>query len=243
MIVCIPTKGRPNTATYKLFEASGVEFYHFVEPQELSAYDVPNKIDIGANDKGVTYVRNFITNWARANGHRYISAVDDDITEFGRAKNNKAVKWPNADALLQVFDFFERGYWAVGGINQRQFAWSEKKNYRINNGKVNGVNMLDTKRCTWDYAQIGKEDRDHLMQCLDNRENFIYFPKTFYTCPPVGTNAGGLHEYYASGKDEAAAHELCQRWGKYAKIVNQFGRVDVRLDYKQKALDMGLKVL
>jgi hypothetical protein len=243
MIVCIPTKGRPSTATHKLFKANGVDVYHFVEPQDLSAYDVPNMVDIGANDKGVTYVRNFISNWARANGHRYICVVDDDVTEFGRAKNNKAVKWPDAEALLQVFDFFERGYWALGGINQRQFAWSEKKNYRINSGKVEILNMMDLNRCSWDYREGGKEDRDYLMQCLDNRENFIFFPRTFLSCPAIGTNEGGLHEYYTSGADNEAAHGLCERWGKYAKIKEQFGRVDVKLDYKQKALDVGLKVV
>jgi ATP phosphoribosyltransferase len=35
MICFIPTKGRLNTKTYKLFEAVGIEVYHFIEPQEI----------------------------------------------------------------------------------------------------------------------------------------------------------------------------------------------------------------
>ena len=46
MIVCIPTKERPQTKTYKLFEEAGITPYHFIEPQDYDSYDVPNKICI-----------------------------------------------------------------------------------------------------------------------------------------------------------------------------------------------------
>lgn len=64
MIVCIPTKGRTQTKTYKLFENVGIKVYHFIEPQEIETYDVPNKINIKKNNKGIGYVRNFILQWA-----------------------------------------------------------------------------------------------------------------------------------------------------------------------------------
>ena len=48
MIVCIPTKGRPNTKTHLLYEKSkDVKVYHFIEPQDYEKYNVDNKIDIG----------------------------------------------------------------------------------------------------------------------------------------------------------------------------------------------------
>lgn len=46
MICYIPTKGRLNTNTYKLFEKVGIDVYHFIEPQEVDKYNVPNKISI-----------------------------------------------------------------------------------------------------------------------------------------------------------------------------------------------------
>ena len=46
MICFIPTKGRYNTKTYKLFQEVGIQFKHFVEPDELHLYQVPNKISI-----------------------------------------------------------------------------------------------------------------------------------------------------------------------------------------------------
>ena len=59
MIVCIPSRKRPDTKTWKLFADAGYEVYHFLEPQDFTDYDVPNKINIGENNKGLMYVRNF----------------------------------------------------------------------------------------------------------------------------------------------------------------------------------------
>lgn len=243
MIICIPSKGRHRTTTYQLFEASGFTVYHFIEPQEMHLYEVPNKVDIGATGNGMSWVRNFINRWARENGHQFICVCDDDITSFGTVQNKVAVKQPNAEALKKVFAFFEKGQFATGGINLRQFAWSESKKVKVNNGKMEMLHMLNLEKAKWDYCKGGKQDRDYLMQCFDNRQNHVFFAQTFLAAPAVGTNKGGCHDYYATGKDKEAVDYLCQRWGKYAKRIKQYGRHDVRLDYKQKAKDMGLKVI
>jgi len=46
MICFIPTKGRLKTKTYKLFQDVGIEVKHFIEPQEIEKYNVPNKVSI-----------------------------------------------------------------------------------------------------------------------------------------------------------------------------------------------------
>lgn len=33
--ICIPSKGRPDTKTYKIFEKLGYEVYLFLEPQDI----------------------------------------------------------------------------------------------------------------------------------------------------------------------------------------------------------------
>ena len=53
MICYIPTKGRVNTKTYKLFEEVGIKVYHFIEPKEIDDYNVPNKVSIEKNDKEI----------------------------------------------------------------------------------------------------------------------------------------------------------------------------------------------
>jgi glycosyltransferase involved in cell wall biosynthesis len=243
VIICIPTKGRPETSTYKLFEASGHEVHHFIEPQDFDDYAVPNKVNIQANDQGLVYARNFIMDWARGNGHQFICMCDDDMTEFGVAVNNRCVSQPGADALSAPIAAFEKAGAAIGGFNARQYAWSEKKSYRLNAGKSEGVVLMNMRKIYWRYRGGMKQDRDFLMQCLDNRQNFIFFPKVYYGTPVIGTNKGGLHEQYATGVDAKAAYTLQKRWPEYSKIIEQHGRIDVRLDYKRKAADMGLKVI
>ena len=56
MICYIPTKDRQKTATYKLFEKVDIPVLHFIEPKDYESYKVPNKINIGQNDKGISYV-------------------------------------------------------------------------------------------------------------------------------------------------------------------------------------------
>ena len=243
MIICIPTLGRYSTKTYQLFESSGFTVYHFVEPQEFTKYNVPNMVDIKSSGMGISFVRNFINEWARINDHKFICVCDDDVNHFGKASNNKAVKMEGAEALKPVFNLFERSDFALAGVNQRQFAWSEKKSYRVNTGKMEVLQIINTKKAKWKFCEEGKEDRDYLMQCLDNRCNFVFFPKVFHSSPKIGSNQGGLHEYYQLKKDTESAYFLARKWGNYAKIVKHYGRVDCKLDYAQLAKDRGLKVI
>lgn len=95
MIACIPTKGRPKTKTYKLFEDVGIKVFHFIEPQDIESYNVPNKISILENDKGVGYARNFILNYCRNNSIELCIMCDDDIDSFGEVVNGKTIKKGN----------------------------------------------------------------------------------------------------------------------------------------------------
>ncbi len=242
MIVFIPSKGRNDTVTHKLFIASGFKVYHFIEPDEIESYNVPKKIDIKLNNQGMSYVRNFMLDYARDNGIKHFIACDDDITHFGKAKGGRAIKGDNADDLVPVFKVFCKSDLAMAGINQRQFAWSEKKTYKLNYGKVEGCSFFNSEIITWRYKENSKEDRDFMMQCLDNRENFAFFCKVFFNTTAIGTNIGGLHDQYKSKADSIWAKKLLMDWPKYAKIINQYGRTDCKLDYKQKAKDMGLVV-
>lgn len=243
MIALIPTKGRPQTQTHRLFEASGFTVYHFIEPQDAAAYSVSNPIILPQNDQGITYARNFMLDWSREQGFHSFVCCDDDITHFGTAQNGKARKGNAADDLIVPLQVFTKSNAALGGLNQRQFAWNEKKPYRVNTGKVNGCFFLNMRQIGWRYRADTKEDIDFIMQCLDHRRNFLFFGRVFYDTPAIGTNEGGLHQLYAAKRDVDWAHRVRKDWPEYAKIIQQYGRVDVRLDYKRKALDMGLEVI
>ena len=91
MICFIPSKGRPNTKTHKLFEDAGIEVIHFLEPQDYNRYKHKNKINIGKNDQGIGFVRSFMLNYAKQNSHKWVLMCDDDVTSFGVYKN-KTIK-------------------------------------------------------------------------------------------------------------------------------------------------------
>jgi len=243
MIAFIPSKGRPSTKTHEMFEASGFKVYHFIEPKDFDGYDVKNKINIGADDQGITFVRNFMLDFARTNEIKHFIVCDDDVNKFGIVEGSRAVSLPNAEALLKPFNIFKKSDFALGGINQRQFAWSEKKNYRVNTGKVECCIFCQTDLITWRYKEDTKEDRDFVMQCLDNRQSFVSFSRVHLNMPAIGTGPGGLNDHYQNNSDAAWARKLVIDWPGYAKLIKQYGRTDAKLDYKQKAKDMGLKVI
>jgi len=83
MICFIPTKNRVNTKTYKLFNEVGIEVKHFIEPQEIDLYTVPNKVSILENDKGIGYVRQFMLDYAKSNNFEWVLFCDDDVNSFG----------------------------------------------------------------------------------------------------------------------------------------------------------------
>ena len=245
MIVCIPSLGRCETKTYRLFEQSGFEVFHFLEPQEMLDYNVPNKVSIEAKGKGIVYVRNFIKSWAKNNGHTHVCVCDDDVNHFGKAIQKRSRKFPGADVLKEIFVKFQQSGAAVGGINQRQYAWSETKSYKINRGKVEQLCLLNLGKVLWDYDEscAGKEDKDFVMQCIKNKQSFLFFPKVFLSAPVIGTNDGGLNWFYSQKKDGEAACRLASKWPKYSKIIKKKGRIDCRLNYEAFAKDQGLRVV
>lgn len=135
MICYIPTKGRPNTKTYKLFQESGIEVFHFIEPQEMCLYEVPNKISIEKDNQGISYVRNFMLNYAKQNNEDWVIFCDDDVQAFGQYKENKSTKI-TSEIWIKILEQAKKLPFEMYGINYRQHALHERKEYSINNCTV-----------------------------------------------------------------------------------------------------------
>ncbi|QDP51100.1 MAG: putative beta-glucosyl-HMC-alpha-glucosyl-transferase [Prokaryotic dsDNA virus sp.] len=230
MICYIPTKGRFNTKTYKLFNDVGIEVIHFVEPQEFEEYDVPNKVNIKENDKGVTYVRNFMLNYAKENNEEWVIFSDDDVSSFG-IYNGKTVK---KDASIW-FDILERAKklpFELIGINYTQHAWHEKTSYSVNRKFAEVCVLMNVKKIDWKYEENTKEDRDFQLQTIKNGNGVLRFNHFWFSCPNVGSNEGGLFELYQNKRDIEWAKNITKKWHPYAKLVNKKGRIDARIDIK-----------
>lgn len=235
MIVCIPTKGRPNTKTYKLFEDVGIKVFHFVEPQELSKYRVPNLIDIEQNNRGIAYVRNYILQWAQKNNHEWIIMCDDDVSDFGIAVNNKCVT-KDASIWFSVKDKAEKLPFELYGLNYRQHAWHENKSYSVNKSFVEVCVLMNTYKINWQYRKEYnlKEDRDFVLQTIKKGNGVIKFLKLFYNTPSVGSK-GGLYDQYQSKIDEESARKMCYEWQPFATLQKKQNRIDVKVDIKALA--------
>lgn len=234
MIACIPTKGRYTTKTYKLYEEAGIEYLHFVEPQDYDRYDVPNKVNICANNMGIAYVRNYILQYAKKNEHRYIIMSDDDITDFGVSIDKKCYT-KDASIWNYVLEKAKKLPYAMYGINYRQHAWEKDGLYRINTRMIEVCVLLDISKITWGYRDVYnlKEDRDFVLQSIKYSDGCIKFTKLFYNAPALGKSVGGLSESYKNNEDGIAAKRMCAEWHPFSKMINISGRLDVKIDMRR----------
>lgn len=241
MVCFIPTKNRKKTKTFTLFQAVGIECYHFIEPQEYDDYHVPNKINIGKNDMGVTYVRNFMLDYAKKNSIDWIIICDDDVTSFGYY-NGKTVK-KDASIWKDIQEKCKKLPYELIGINYVQHAWHEKDSFSVNRKFAEVCVLMNIKKINWKYTDNTKEDRDFQLQTIQNGYGVIRFNHYWFSCPDVGSNKGGLQDLYKQKKDSIWAKNIVKKWYPYAKLVNKKGRVDAKIDIKSFALSLNKKVI
>lgn len=236
MICFIPSKGRPKTKTYKLFQDVGIEVVHFIEPNETSIYDVPNIVSIQQNNQGIGYVRNFMLNYARKNNFEWVIICDDDVTSFG-IYNSKTIK-KDASIWLDILEKAKKLPFELIGINYTQHAWHEKTSYSINKKFAEVCVLMNIKKIGWDYRPEFnlKEDRDFALQTIKNGSGILRFNHYWFSCPDVGTNQGGLQDMYKAKRDEEAAKKMCYEWHPFVTLKQKNNRVDMKTDIKSLAL-------
>jgi hypothetical protein len=232
MICFIPTKNRLNTKTYKLFQEVGIEVRHFIEPQEIDTYNVPNKISILQNDKGIGYVRNFMLEYAKKNNYEWVLFCDDDVSSFG-IYNGKTIK-QDASIWFKILDKAKKLPFELIGINYTQHAWHEKTSYSINKKFVEVCILINILKINWSYRSEFnlKEDRDFALQTIKLGNGILRFNHFWFSCPDVGSNSGGLQDMYKAKKDEESAKKMCYEWHPFITLKNKGTRIDMKTDIK-----------
>ena len=197
----------------------------------MDAYkQVPNRIDIGENDRGVTYVRNFMLKWCQEKNIDWAWFCDDDVIGFG-VYNGKTVR-KNAEVLKAVEKKAMQLPFEIVGLNYVQYAWTEKKNYSINTKFAEVCILMNVSAIDWSYNEDTKEDRDFAMQTIQNGHGVLRFNHVWFSCPNVGSNEGGLHDWYASKKDRDAAKKMALSWSPWVTLKKKGGRLDIKTDIK-----------
>jgi hypothetical protein len=218
-----------------LFEEAGIPVLHFIEPQDMDKYNVPNKICIGKNDQGIAFVRNFILDYAKEKEHEWILLCDDDVNSFG-IYNGKTTK-KDANIWLQIFEKVNKMPFELVGINYVQHAWHEKQNYSVNRKFTEVCLLLHVSKIWWRYRSEFnlKEDRDFVLQTIKNGNGVLRFNRYWFGCPGVGSNPGGLADQYKQKKDEESAKKMCIEWHPFVTLKNKSGRIDMKADIKALA--------
>lgn len=236
MICFIPTKGRFDTKTYKLFQEVGIDVFHFIEPQEIDKYDVPNKVSILENNKGIGYVRNFMLNYAIKNNLEWVLFCDDDVISFG-IYNGKTIK-KDASIWIEILLKAQKLPFELVGINYTQHAWHEKNTYSVNKKFAEVCVLINVKKIKWEYrGEFNlKEDRDFALQTIKNGNGILRFNHYWFSCPGVGTNNGGLQNEYKNKKDEESAIKMCKEWNPFVTLKRKGNRIDMKTDIKALAI-------
>jgi hypothetical protein len=237
--ICIPSKNRPNTKTYKIFKDLGFDVYMFVEPQDIDKYPSDcNLINIEKNNQGIAYVRNHILKHAKKENWEWICMCDDDVIRFGKAiinnskrrnqKNNEFIK----DIILKTLHYKK----TIFGINYKQYSWSSDIAISKNTTTVEVCVWLRPAEigCFYDYNVNLKEDRDFIIQNRIKGLNIVKLNQYYFDCPRIGENKGGLYDEYKANKDESAVKKMYNKWGdKYITLIkNKKGRLDIKINWK-----------
>lgn len=237
--ICIPSKNRPNTLTYKIFQDLGLEVLLFLEPQDFDKYKVScQKVNIGQNDQGISFVRNYIIDYAKTNKFKWVCMCDDDITSFGKAtltekglRNKRDNKY-----ILEAFEKTLNFQNTIFGINYSQYSWASSNTKSVNTTTVEVCVWFkpDEIKAKYDSNVNLKEDRDFIIQNKINGLNIVKLNRYYHNSPDIGKKQGGLFDEYKAKKDEIAAKKMLEKWRPEIITLhtNKQGNLDIKINWE-----------
>lgn len=243
--ILIPSKGRPKGKLIQELDAFGCDWKVFVEEQDADDYiaelaSFEHVEVLPKSNQGISYVRNFIKDYATEREIEWYWMMDDDIEHFYRIENKRAVR-ADLSVITQAEDYFkDRNDVAQASLDYQQIAWSSDKPFKLNgyNDVCVCINTKRTKGIKYrpeaGYNGFTKEDRDFTLQLLANGWNTLRVEKYAFSCPKNGTNKGGLWDLYQDRtNEEMCSKQMVKLWGpEICKFhVKPDGRPDVKINW------------
>ena len=232
--IFIPTKGRlKNQKTYKILKELNLNPTLVIEPQEKEEAIEKgfNFIILPENNKGISYSRNYILNYARLRSYEYICMIDDDISAFGYIENKKRIK--NNNAFLDALKYFKESK-TCGTMQYTQFAWCQPKPIVYNRGLEVVMFLYMPLLQNIKFEEDTIEDRDFSLDIILNhnvrtfRLNHLYFQT-----PSIGSNKGGI-ECDRYNKQIEWAKKMEKKWGSEVceYVVKKNGVPDIKINWR-----------
>lgn len=239
--IFIPSKNRADKqSTFEILKSVGLDNITniVVEPQDYEEYKKLGYpvIKLPENDKGISYSRNFILDYCRKNGIEYCIQMDDDIQAFYLKEGEISGKKMKKDnfAILEAIEIFENTNTYMG-LEYQQFAWASGDKLFTENRGIEVIHFMYLPNIPENirFDKNTKEDKDFCIQALLSGIKTVKINYIAMSVPSIGTNKGGLHEWYASKGDNLSAVMMLKKWGsriiKLKKKDN--GRIDAMIQW------------
>lgn len=216
----------------------GANLYLFIEPQEIEAYKsvYPTQIvNIGQNDKGLPFVRQFMLNFALKNNIKLYWNLDDDVKLYEVIEGNCIYRGYKVLHMAEAF-FKDDSTVAQAGLEYRQFAWSATKPVAYNSycDCVVAIKPDLCKNLIFDNDVLLKLDRDFSIQVIKAGYKTAKINKYCFSSPENGSNEGGLFDVYKSDIEAKNSLAMEAKWGPDVCIAftKPNGRKDVKINWK-----------
>lgn len=227
LLIAVPSKGRADKIikhTMRWLPRTGFDVRVFVEPQEFDKYaerlehgNYDNRvhfppealINIGENDKGLSFVKEYIKQYAIDNGYELVFKMDDDVLRFNARGKNKPDDEMVMDfaGMVGVCRKTMGEYPDVGAIGfpYRNELFEPKRwasiNTRLQTCYIIRTELLQSGfNTTEDFAQY--------VYIRSQNKTTLRYGLLGIDCADVGKNKGGLQLFDRQKQFEEEAEKL-----------------------------------
>jgi hypothetical protein len=242
--VFVPTKGRwESRLTIKALENIGVPYKAVIEAQEYDNYaaviDSKNIIVLPHRDKGLVVTRNWIWDYALAQGYQRFWTMDDNIRNFFRLNHNLKVPITTGTPLWAMEDFTERyTNVPISGMNYFMFASRKTKaapftlNTRVYSNMLIETDARDPSGKPYRNEGFYNDDTDLCLRILKDGYCTILFNAFLIEKSVTMTVKGGMTPYYQGDGRLKMVQELQAKHPDVVKITRKWGRWQHQVDYR-----------
>lgn len=236
--IFIPSKSRYEYRwTMNAFDKIGVFYRVVVEPQQYDNYaqyiDPERLIILPHQDKGLVVTRNWIWDYAKAQGYPKFWTFDDNTEDFWRWNRNSKVRIEAPNFIRAIEDWGDR-YTNIPIIGMNYFMFIKTRYpdtpIRLNTRVYS--NMLIETDIPYRNRGFYNDDTDLCLQVLNDGYCTALFNAFLIKKRVIMSQTGGMTPYYLGDGRFKMAKELADRWPQYVKITRKWNRYQHQVDYR-----------